>query len=233
MLSQLRMLLSQRPLETDRSTYRRAVVDDNALSKATATTRRKTFVVLGQLYGLDSSVVLFRALRDLWDSDFEAQPLLAVLSALARDPTLKATAPAVLSAGVGATVTVAQLSASVADRFPERFSAHSLRSIGANAASSWQQTGHLHGKLTKIRQHAASRPTAVAYALLLGHLCGERGDRLFETVWAHVLDSPEGVIRAQAAAAAQQGWLEYRHSGGITEVSFRHLLRNWPPADEV
>ena len=47
------------------------------------TTRRKTFVVLGQLYGLDPSILLFRALRHLWDADADAQPLLAMLCALA------------------------------------------------------------------------------------------------------------------------------------------------------
>jgi hypothetical protein len=47
--------------------------------------------------------------------------------------------------------------------------------MGQNAGSSWQQSGHLRGKLNKVRQRANSRPVAVAYALILGHLCGERG----------------------------------------------------------
>jgi hypothetical protein len=233
MLSQLKTLLGVCASDVGRNVYRVGVVDDNVLLKATATTRRKTFIVLGQLYGLDPSILLFRALRDFWDTDLDAQPLLAVLCALARDPTLHATAEPVLSASAGATVTTKQLSESVANSFPERFSAHSLRSIGANAASSWQQAGHLCGRLTKIRQRVNSRPVVVAYALLLGHLCGRRGEGLFETRWARVLDAPVGELRAQAAIASQQGWLEYRHSGGITEVTFRHLLRDWHPGEAM
>ena len=197
------------------------------LLKATATTRRKTFVVLGQLYALDPAIPVFRALRDLWDADREAQPLVAVLCALARDPTLRATAEPVLGAPMGGSVPVIQLSESVASAFPDRFSPHSRRSIGANAASSWQQAGHLHGRLAKVRQRVRSRPVALAYALLLGHLCGVRGDGLFATIWTNVLDAGVGELRAQAVTASQQGWLEYRHSGGVTEVTFRHLLRQW------
>lgn len=231
MLPQLRTLLGACDSQSDRGAYRTAVVDDNVLLKATATTRRKTFVVLGQLYGLDPSVMLFRALRDLWDTDAEAQPILAILCALARDPTLRATAPAVLATPMGEIVAAAQLSRSAAMAFPDRFSTHSLESIGKNAASSWEQAGHLRGRTRKVRQRVNSRPVSVAYALLLGHLGGARGDGLFETLWARVIDGSSSGLRAQAAVASQQGWLEYRFSGGITEVTFRHLLRDWKSGD--
>lgn len=71
---------------------------------------------------------------------------------------------------------------------------------------------------------------AVAYALFLGHLSGARGDGLFDTLWVRLLDGHLGDMRAQAATASQQGWLEYRFSGGITEITFRHLLRGWEAA---
>lgn len=224
MLSELRTLLAACAPSSSRSAYRAAVVDDNVLLRATATTRRRTFVVLGQLYGLDPRVLLFRALREVWEADVEAQPLLAALCALARDPTFRATAEAVLDTPEGAPVTPQQLADSVRRAFPDRFSAHSLKVIGQNAASSWQQAGHLHGRLTKVRARATCRPPAVAYALLLSHLTGARGDGLFETFWSRALDAPPHELRGQAAVASQQGWLEYRHSGGVTEVTFRHLL---------
>jgi hypothetical protein len=103
--------------------------------------------------------------------------------------------------------------------------------MGQNAGSSWQQSGHLRGKLNKVRQQANSGPVAVAYALILGHLCGERGQGLFETMWSVLLDTPPGELRAQAATASQQGWLEYRHSGDVTDVSFRRFLRDWQPSE--
>jgi hypothetical protein len=65
----------------------------------------------------------------------------------------------------------------------------------------------------------------VAYALLLGYLCGGRGEGLFQTLWVRLLDAPGRTIEDQALAASQRGWIEYRRSGGVTDVGFRYLLR--------
>lgn len=70
-------------------------------------------------------------------------------------------------------------------------------------------------------QHNSLR--ALAHALLLGYLCGERGDASFRTPWAKLTDAPEHILRAQAEQACP-GYLEYRHGGGATEVTFSHLL---------
>ena len=63
-----------------------------------------------------------------------------------------------------------------------------------------------------------------AYALLLGYLCDVRGEALFHTLWARLLDAPIHILREQAIRASQQGWLEYRHAGEVTEISFHYLL---------
>ena len=65
----------------------------------------------------------------------------------------------------------------------------------------------------------------LAYALFLGHLCGERGDGLFNSFWTQLLDNPQHVLRGQAVQASQQGWLEYRNVGNVTEISFHYLMR--------
>ena len=57
------------------------------------------------------------------------------------------------------------------------------------------------------------------------HLCGERGDALFETLWARLLDRPPHELREVATLAAQMGWLEYRSAGSVTEITFGYLLR--------
>ncbi len=72
---------------------------------------------------------------------------------------------------------------------------------------------------------AACRPATVAYALLLGHLLDVRGDGLFETLWARLLDAPVYALREHAATASKLGWIEYRHTGSVTDISFRYLLR--------
>ena len=106
------------------------------------------------------------------------------------------------------------------------FSPATLATLGKNVASTWEQAGLLEGKVKKVRARADSRPTSTAYALLLGHLCGVRGAGLFTTIWAHLLDAPAHLLREQAIAASQQGWLEYREAGDVIEVTFRHLLRD-------
>ncbi len=201
------------------------MVGENVLLKPTAKTRAKSFQVLRELYGLDRRILLFRALRDLWDDDADAQPLLAVLEACARDPILRATAEMVLATPEGAGVTPEQLGEAIKERLPGRYNVTTLFASGQHAASSWQQAGHLQGRLRKVRARAVSRPAAVAYALLLGYLDGGQGDALFHTLWARLLDAPEHELRSQAVAAARQGWLEYRAAGRVTELSFRYLLR--------
>lgn len=225
MLAELRLLLESRPPETDIEQYRSAVLDDNVLLKKTAATRRESFRRLRELYALNSNVLLFHALRDLWDAEVEAQPLLALLCATTRDPILRGTADLILAVPTEAQVTPHMISKAAQDSFPDRYNPTMLAGIGRHAASSWQQSGHLKGKLHKIRVQAESRPANVAYALLLGYLCGDRGEGLFHTLWSQLLDTPTHILHQQALVASQHGWLEYRRSGDVTDISFRYLLR--------
>lgn len=206
--------------------YRSAIIEDNVLSKPTAKARRITFDRLRELYGLDYGVLLFRGLRDLWPADQAGQPLLALLCATARDPILRAMTDFLVSIPVGTPVTPQMLSEEAERQFPGKFSPLVLAGLGRNAASTWQQSGLLRGKQRKERARPESRPTSVAYALLLGDLCGKRGQALFDTLWTHLLDAPTHVLREQAVIASQQGWIEYRAAGDVVEVSFRHLMRD-------
>ena len=61
MLVELRELFRSLPPETDRNGYLAAIVEDNVLGKATEATRRLTSQRLGELYGLDRGLPLFRA----------------------------------------------------------------------------------------------------------------------------------------------------------------------------
>ena len=226
MLTDLRRLLAALPASADAFAYRSAVVDENLLLKPTVSTRKISLNRLRELYLLDPRVLLFRALSDLWSDDREAQPLLALLCAMARDPLLRASAELIIALPLGEPVTPQQLTQVVSMAFPDRYSPASLRSMGKNLASSWQQAGHLSGRRAKIRARAHCRPNAVVYALLLGYLQGARGAALFQTLWARLLDLPLHALHTQAQAAAQRGWLEYRRAGDVVEVGFRHLLRS-------
>lgn len=226
MLPQLRVLLKACTSSALAAEYRSAVIEDNALLKPTVTSRRNTFQRLEELYALDPNVLLFRALRDLWYADEAAQPLIALLCATGRDPILLAMTRFVLSLPLGTDVTPSMLSQEAERQFPGKFIATSLQRLGRNVAATWAQAGLLQGKGHKKRARAVSRPASVAYALLLADLCGNRGQALFETLWATVLDAPPYALREQAVIASQQGWIEYRSLGDVVEVSFRYLMRD-------
>ncbi len=225
MLAELRLLFAACPKSVSLEEYQAAIVDENVLLKRTVATRKVSFLRLRDLYALNKSILLFRALRDLWDDDIQAQPLLALLSAVARDPILMATAGSVLSIPLGHSVLPTMLVEAVQASFPNRYNLTTLASIGRNAISSWQQAGLLSGKLYKVRVNAQSCPTSIAYALFLGYLSGVRGEALFQTLWCRLLDTPSYVLYEQAAVASQRGWIEYRHMGNVTEIGFRYLLR--------
>jgi len=225
MLAELRLLLAACQPSASLKEYRSAIVDENILLKKTVATRKVTFRRLQELYVLNRKLSVFRALRDLWDEDTQAQPLLALLCAVARDSLFKSTAEMILAIPVGEAVTREMMMETVNVSFHDRYSPKTLKSTGQNIISSWQQAGLLSGKLHKVRVRAESRPASVAYALLLGYLSGARGEALFQTLWCRLLDAPAHVLHEQAFAASQRGWIEYRHMGDITEIGFRYLLR--------
>ena len=231
MLVELRLLLAACPATTNVEGYRTAVVEENVLLKRTATTRRATFKWVRQLYALDTALPIFGALRHLWEADAAGQSTLAILCAVARDPMLRATAPVVLDCAPGAELPAPRLAEAIEAAYLGRFNAGSLRALGSHTASSWQQSGHLTGKVRKVRATVQPTPASTAYALLLGHLCDERGVGLFATLWARLLDAPPSALDAQAFAAAQRGWLDYRRIGEIADFGFSALLTTSPGED--
>ncbi len=225
MLAELRLLLSACKKSTSLDEYQAAIIEENVLLKRTVATRMVSFLRLRDLYALDTKILLFRSLRDLWDDDITAQSYLALLSAIARDAILRGTSEAILATPIGDTVTPGMLTEAANACFPHRYNVTTLASIGRNTISSWQQAGLLNGKLSKVRVKAQCYPASVAYALLLGHLSGIRGEALFQTLWCRLLDAPAHVLHEHAIVASQRGWIDYRHMGNVTEVGFRYLLR--------
>ncbi len=232
MLRELTLLLAACPPDASFAAYQLAIVENNVLLKKTATTRRESVRRLRELYSLNRALTLFRSLRDLWDVDQQARPMLALLCAVARDPLLRASVPVVLAIQPGEAGDAAMIAEAIDRQYPGRFNQTSRASVGRHAASSWTQSGHLQGRNNKVRVAAQSCPTSVAYALLLGYLCGGRGEALFNTGWAQLLDAPLHTLHEHAFLASQRGWLEYRHAGAVTEIGFSYLLRKEPGQDE-
>ena len=233
MVSSLRRLLALLPPASPPSAYRTAVMQDNILGKQTAGAREWAFRQLRRFYSFDPSVLLFRALRDLWDHDESGQSLLAVLCALGRDPVLRVSATAILQAKVGTLVGPDDFDAAIQGAYPGAYSENTRRTTAQNVASSWAQAGHLHMESPnrKVRALACCTATTVAYALMLGYLQGHRGQALFDTLWAKMLDRSTSHLVDLAATASQLGMVEFRHAGGVMEVNFGQLLR--PFDDEL
>lgn len=224
MLKELELLLEATAPEAAVADYRRAVVDENVLGKRTRTTREHTVRKLKALYGLDPEVTIFRGMRKFWSLDPEGRPLLAMLCGFARDPLLRMTAPAVLEAEVGASVSTERVAKLLRRRAPGRFSEISERAIAARVLSSWMQSGHLVGRVDKSRTRAKPTPGSTAFALFLAYLEGRRAQRLFDSTWAGILDAPTPRLIDLATAASRRGWIDYRSAGGVIDVRFPELL---------
>jgi hypothetical protein len=223
----LTRLLSSVDRTADAAAYAQAVLDENVLGKDKLGARQRTLRYLRELYLLRPDAILFRALRDLWDDDQTGQPLLAGLCALARDSVFRASVEAIFETNPGDDVTSLALAEAVEKVFPTAYSASTLAKIGRNTSSSWEQTGHLEAvsRSEKVRRRPVCTPSATAYALLLGHLEGVRGPTLFETIWSRALDQPRSHLYDLATIASQRALIDFRHSGGVTEVGFTELLR--------
>jgi hypothetical protein len=224
MTDEASLLFSTCAEDTTKTEYRNAIVEDNVLLKRSSSARIETFRRLGQLYSLDPSIKIFRAMRELWDYTSTGQNLLMLLCALARDPLLRSTVDLVVNASDGAILGAKDFERVVAENFPGRMQAKTLASTGRNLASSWTQSGHLQGEKGKSRQHVKPDATVVAYSLLLAYLSGNRGNALFDSTWLKLLDTSIHQLHNLAQQASKNGWLDYRHSGQVTEITFRHFM---------
>jgi len=222
----LRELLARTPIQASAAEYADAVVNENVLGRATLAGRKRVLRHLRELYVLDSSAAAFRALRDLWPLEADAQRLLAGLLAFSRDELLRASFTSLREVPGGVRVGAAELAAAVAMAFPDRFSDATLAKIGRNTAASWTQTGHLVGRTSKTRTSAGARSVSVAYALLLGHLDGARGSMLLGSQWISLLDLGSDELAALIDEASRQGLLNRRSAGGVLEITFPYLQRS-------
>jgi len=223
MLEELDGLLQAVPAQASREDYALAIIEENILGKETTATRRSTNQRLGELYGLDRRIPLFRVLRRVWALDPKGRPLFALLAGLARDPLLRATAGHVLSLRKGEelvrTSLLDVLRGAVGDRLRESI----LDKVARNASSSWTQSGHLQGRTRKKRCEVDPTPAAVAFALWLGSMEGKAGEDLLETLWAAVLDRPTHLLLDLMLQSKGMGLVQAQVGGGVTAIDVSGL----------
>lgn len=224
MLDDLRVLFSHVAAGAVREEYAQAVLADNVLGKPTKKARELALRHLATLYGLDTRLPLFRALRRLWPVDEAAQPVLALSTALARDPLLRSSQPFILAQQLGVLVTRGDLEHRLAAEHQERFSLASLKSFAQNVNGSWTAAGFLNGHVRKTRSTPVVTPVNVAFNLFLGHLEGLTGHRLFTSIWMNLLPGSPGELEGLANSAFHRGLLVFLNAGGIKEVRFPDYL---------
>jgi hypothetical protein len=224
MFKELALLFDDQGLDAPREAYVSAIIDQNCLGKRTVSNRKLTYQRLSELYGLDPNIPLFRILRHLWQSDESGRPLLAILTALARDPILRATSEIILQIKTGEELMRQQLSYALRQSVDSRLNEGTLNTTVRNISSSWTQSGHLTGRARKIRQSVTPTPVVTTYALVLGYILGARGRGLFNTLWTKVLDIPQEEMVSLATDAKRLGFLDLSQAGGVVEVSFTRLF---------
>jgi hypothetical protein len=224
MLDEMRSLLGVCRPDAPRNEYLSAINDENCLGKRTLATRKLSSQRLTELYALDPKVLLFRAMRRYWYADREGQAVLALLLALARDPLLRVSASPILRMRPGEELARQQMTDALTRAVGSRLSESTLDKVVRNTSSSWTQSGHLKGRGRKVRQKVTPTAAATSFALLLGYLAGKRGEALFESLWAQVLDSPASELVQIAMDARRLGFIDMSQSGGVIDVAFSRLL---------
>lgn len=225
MLKDLQTVLSYVDnVDAPKTAYRECVIYANCLGKRSVKTRTLTFRHLSHLYTLHPSLLVFRALRFMWKRDVEGQPLLAALCAYSRDPILRASAPFILGLRDGEIVDREVLEDFIDAQASGRFSTATLKSTVRNINSSWTQSGHLTGRICKVRTRAAATPGAASMALLLGYISGLRGESLIASEFTRTLDCSFDKTIELAEDASRRGWISLKRVGRVVEVLFPNLI---------
>jgi hypothetical protein len=224
MLEELNLLAGHAPLEATLEDFRKAVLEENVLGKSTYSSRAKSLRHLTQLYGLDREMALFAALRYLGRAEPSALPLVALVCAFCRDPQLRQSFALVDRLPPGTCYSRLEMESHLEKCFPERFSVKMKKSLAQNVSTTWTVTGHLKGRVAKVRATPAAHPAATVYAMFAGYLFGLRGTTLVQSVFGRlVAPEPTGLLQHLAQGSAR-GWLRFRHAGGVMETDFTPLM---------
>ncbi len=224
MIEELSALFRASSPTAGRAEYRSLIIEQNYLGKRTVSNRRLSDQRLGELYGLDPRIMLFRLMRRFWEVDERGRPLLALLLALARDPLLRMTATPIIRLHQGEELGRQALTDALNRQTGSRFNDASLDKIVRNTAASWTQSGHLAGRNRKIRQIIRPTPEVVTYALVLGYILGARGPALLETLWVKTLDAVGDELIYIAMDAKRAGYMDIKAGGGVVEVTLDRLF---------
>jgi len=196
-----------------------AVSAENLFGKTSGAAGLSVLANLTKLYGIKSPPPITRAMIRLWAMDAAGRPMLALLCALARDPLLRASSNVVLPATLGERLRWPAIAEEIERQHPGRFSPAMLKSLSQNCASTWTQSGHLKGKVAKVRAHAMATPEAAALGALIARFAGFAGPALLASPWMVVLDAPHEERLGLLRRAQGRGLVRIRHAGAVFELT--------------
>lgn len=202
----------------------RTVDQENCLGKPSRTSRELSAKHLIRLYGFDGQQPIYRAMSYLWSRDVESRPLIAFLTAYARDAVLRSGVPFMQDLKDGEPYVRNKLEEFIEATWGDRFSETTKTAVAQRLAGTWTQSGHLVGRSKKHRQFLKPGPGAVVMALLLSYVTGHRGSLTFESEYVKLLDCSPATAIEQAKVAAKRGWLDVKHIGSVIEVAFPKIL---------
>ncbi|HAQ48016.1 MAG TPA: hypothetical protein DCR37_03075 [Glaciecola sp.] len=224
MLVELRTLFVATPTDALQDQYKTDICDYNLLDKPTVKSRTLTYRHLIDLYGMSPDVPLFRVFRRLWDMEEACQPLLALQLALVRDPLLRLSSSLIVGTALGSPIIRQDIEELLKAPDPQRFSPASLKSFAQNINGSWTQAGFLRGRNKKARSQPLVSPVNTAFALFLAYLEGASGERLLQSPQCKLFGLTDHHINELAIAAGHRGLIDFKQSGGVTEVRFTDYL---------
>jgi len=227
MLEELETLLSVLPPDASREEYRRAVLDENVLHKASASNREKTYGFLRRLYALDPTVCLFREMRRLRPFAAEDARLLVGLLAMAREPILRECLDSVLALPIGETIGRQHFEEWIRSHAPGQYSESMYISFSHNLYASFHQFGYLGKSVGKARSRIRPKTgvASAAYAAFLDWLQGMSGMALLKGLYSRALDLSTDEHIALLMAASRQGLIKAAYSGGVLELGFPGFLK--------
>lgn len=224
MLSEITELFAHRPANATAEEFQKDIEQYNLLNKPTLKARQLTWRHLVELYGMSTEITLFRIFRLFWEADKDARPVLACQMGLARDPLLRLSKEKILELNLGQLLTRQEMEGLFAERFPDRFSPATLKSVAQNVNGTWTNAGYLQGRTKKHRSEPSIRAVNVAFALVMGYLQGVSGNRLFSTEWMQMLECRSERLIDLARMASHSGLITFKHSSEVIEVGFPDLL---------
>lgn len=224
MFDEVSGLFAAMPVDSRKDDYRRAIVDDNVLGKPTFSSREKTYRHLDQLYSLDPNKALFRVLRQFAADQPACLPVAAMVCTFCRDAQLRQSFELIDSLKVGELMSRQRMEAHIEAGSPGRFSPAMRKSLAQNVSTTWTVAGHLAGRVQKVRAVPTASAAASTYSMLAGYLLGLRGELLLHSVFGRLVSPDPGLVIGHLQSGHLQGWVRFRHAGGVSEVDFSPLL---------